>query len=73
MHPMRGDKLTGFAIAEREGDFVWADAEIKGNTVILWNEDLAEPIRVRYNWANNPIGNLFNKEGLPAAPFRTDR
>ena len=69
----KGDKLTGFAIAEATGDFVWADAEIKGDAVILWNEDLAEPIRVRYNWANNPIGNLFNKEGLPAAPFRTDR
>ena len=69
----KGGPLRGFAIAEKTGDFVWAEAEIEGNTVILWNEDLAEPIRVRYNWANNPVGNLFNKEGLPAAPFRTDR
>lgn len=69
----KGEKVNGFAIAEKEGDFVWAEAEIKGNSVVLWSEDLAEPIRVRYNWANNPIGNLFNKEGLPAAPFRTDR
>ena len=69
----KGDKLNGFAIAEAQGDFVWAEAEIKGDTVLLWSEQLAEPIRVRYNWANNPIGNLFNKEGLPAAPFRTDR
>lgn len=68
-----GEKLKGFAIAEATGEFVWADAEIRGNTVLLWNEDLAEPIRVRYNWANNPVGNLFNKNGLPAAPFRTDR
>ncbi len=68
----RGDNLTGFAIAEAEGDFVWADAEIRGDEVVLSSEDLAEPIRVRYNWANNPIGNLFNKNGLPAAPFRTD-
>ena len=69
----KGEKLTGFAIAEAEGDFVWADAEIRGDSVLLWNEQLAEPIRVRYNWGNNPVGNLFNKEGLPAAPFRTDR
>ena len=66
-------ELKGFAIAEKEGDFVWAEAKIKGDSVILWNEDLGEPIRVRYNWANNPVGNLFNKEGLPAPPFRTDR
>lgn len=69
-----GDELKGFAIAERDGDFVWAEAELKGkNSVILWSDELAEPIRVRYNWANNPIGNLFNEEGLPAASFRTDR
>lgn len=69
----KGGKLKGFAIAEKEGDFVWAEGKIEGNSIELWNEDLAEPIRVRYNWANNPIGNLFNQEGLPAAPFRTDR
>jgi len=69
----KGGELKGFAIAEKEGEFVWAEAKIKGESVILWNENLGEPIRVRYNWANNPVGNLFNKEGLPAPPFRTDR
>ena len=69
----KGGKLQGFAIAEAQGEFVWAEGEIDGNTITLWNENLAEPIRARYNWGNNPIGNLFNREGLPAAPFRTDR
>lgn len=69
---VQGNELRGFAIAELGGEFAWAKAVVEGNTVIVSHEDLAEPIHVRYNWANNPVGNLFNKEGLPAAPFRTD-
>ena len=50
----------------------WADAKIEGNKVIVSNPDINEPIAVRYAWANNPVCNLYNKEELPASPFRTD-
>lgn len=68
----KGEKLLGFAIASKEGAFVWADAVIEGDTVVVSSEQVKEPARVRYGWATNPIGNLYNKEGLPASPFRTD-
>ena len=67
-----GDKLKGFAIAGEDKHFVWADAEIVGNTIVVSASTVDKPVAVRYNWANNPIGNLFNKEGLPASCFRTD-
>ena len=50
----------------------WADAEIKGNTVVVSSPQVTEPKAVRYAWAENPIGNLFNQEGFPASCFRTD-
>jgi sialate O-acetylesterase len=69
----KGDaKLKGFAIAGEDKEFVWADAVIDGKTVVVSSPDVARPAAVRYNWATNPIGNLFNKEGLPASCFRTD-
>jgi len=50
----------------------WA-AKIENNKVVVWSENIREPIAVRYAWADNPCGvNLYNKEGLPASPFRTD-
>ena len=53
--------------------FLWAKAKITGNKVIVWHDDIAEPVAVRYAWADNPEGaNLYNREGLPASPFRTD-
>lgn len=68
-----GDKkLTGFAIAGADKKFVWADAVIDGDTVIVSAADVPQPKHVRYSWAWNPIGNLYNKDGLPAIPFRTD-
>ena len=70
---IRGDEpLKGFAIASKDGKFVWAKASIDGNTVVLSADDVKEPAAVRYSWAENPIGNLINKEGLPASPFKTD-
>jgi len=65
-----GDTLKGFAIAGSDGKFFWATAAIEGQTVVLSAPEVAQPIEVRYNWATNPIGNLFNQNGLPAAPFR---
>ena len=65
--------LRGFAIAGADKNFVWAQAKIEGNTVEVWSSGVTTPISVRYAWADNPdTANLYNKEGLPASPFRTD-
>lgn len=64
--------LTGFSIAGEDGKFVWADAVIDGDTVVVSSPLVAKPVAVRYAWANNPLCNLYNKAGLPASPFRTD-
>src|SRR5690606_7418710 len=69
----RGGALRHFAIAGSDKKFVWADAVIKGNTVIVSSADIKNPIAVRYGWSNNPEdANLENKAGLLASPFRTD-
>ncbi|MFZ4057847.1 MAG: sialate O-acetylesterase [Ferruginibacter sp.] len=69
----KGKKLAHFAIAGSDQQFVWADAEIKGNSVIVSSKAVAHPIAVRYAWADSPVdANLYNKEGYPAVPFRTD-
>jgi sialate O-acetylesterase len=70
----RGSKeLNYFAIAGADKKFFWAKAKIKGNKVEVWNDNIPHPVAVRYAWADNPEGaNLYNKEGLPASPFRTD-
>lgn len=65
-----GKELKYFAVAGSDNKFVWAKAEIKGDKVVVWNDNIANPVVVRYAWADNPDGaNLFNKEGLPASPF----
>lgn len=64
--------LKGFTIAGEDRKFYNAQAEIKGNTVVVSCPQVERPIAVRYGWANCPVVNLFNKEGLPASPFRTD-
>jgi sialate O-acetylesterase len=69
----RGGPLQQFAIAGADQTFVWADAVIDGDTVIVSSKDVAAPVAVRYAWADNPAGcNLYNQAGLPASPFRTD-
>ena len=68
-----GKVLKHFAIAGEDQKFVWADAVIKGNTVVVSSKDVPNPVAVRYAWADNPDdANLINKEGLLASPFRTD-
>jgi len=68
-----GGELKHFAIAGADKKFIWAKAKIEGDKVIVWNDDITNPVAVRYGWADNPEGaNLYNKEGLPASPFRTD-
>ncbi|MDR2682501.1 MAG: sialate O-acetylesterase [Dysgonamonadaceae bacterium] len=67
------DALTGFAIAGSDGIYRLAQAKIDGKKVIVWNDAIAQPLRVRYAWANNPEGaNLRNTAGLPASPFQTE-
>jgi sialate O-acetylesterase len=68
----RGGQLKGFSIAGTDRKFVWADSEIKGDTVVVSSGQVTDPKAVRYAWAENPIGNLFNKDGFPASCFRTD-
>ncbi len=68
----RGGKLTGFAIAGEDKKFDWADAVIEGNKVVVSSASVAKPAAVRYGWSDFPVVNLFNKEGIPASPFRTD-
>ena len=68
-----GEELSEFAIAGADKKFIWAKSKIEGNTVVVWSDEITNPIYVRYAWADNPVNpNLFNKDGLPASPFRTD-
>ncbi len=65
--------LKGFSITGADGKFVWAEATIQNNRVIVSSPRVKNPVAVRYAWADNPEGaNLYNQEGLPASPFRTD-
>ncbi|MGQ8338253.1 sialate O-acetylesterase [Sunxiuqinia sp. A32] len=66
--------VKGFAIAGEDQKFVWAQAYISEDKVIVWSDQVKDPVAVRYGWANNPIEiNLANSDGLLASPFRTDQ
>lgn len=64
--------VQGFSIAGADKKFVWAKAYIDGDKVVVSSDRVPSPVAVRYDWANNPDGNLFNEEGLPVCPFRSD-
>jgi sialate O-acetylesterase len=66
------DKLIGFFIAGEDKKWFEADAKIDGDSVTVSSAKVAKPVAVRYGWANSPRCNLYNKEGLPSSPFRTD-
>jgi len=67
------DKLQGFQIAGADKKFVWADAVIDGDTVLVSSPAVSSPAAVRYAWSGKASwANLFNKDGLPAQTFRTD-
>jgi sialate O-acetylesterase len=70
--PLPTDRLLGFAIAGADRRWHDADARIDGDRVVVSSPAVSEPQAVRYGWANAPRGNLYNREGLPASPFRTD-
>jgi sialate O-acetylesterase len=68
-----GEELNEIAIAGADKKFDWAKAKIEGENVVVWSDEVANPLYVRYAWADSPpYPNLYNKEGLPASPFRTD-
>jgi sialate O-acetylesterase len=68
----RGGCLAGFALAGADRRFVWAEARIEGDAVIVSSPAVPAPVAVRYAWADNPVCNLYNGANLPAAPFRSD-
>ena len=68
----RGETLTGWTIAGEDKKFHDAQATIEGDTVIVSSPEVTAPVAVRFGWANYPVVNLWNKDGLPASPFRTD-
>jgi sialate O-acetylesterase len=69
----KGERLQRFAIAGANKQWSWANAQIDGKTVVVWSEKVPRPVAIRYAFSMNPQGaNLYNKEGLPASPFRTD-
>jgi sialate O-acetylesterase len=66
-------KLARFAVAGADKKWHWADARIDGDEVVISSPQVAEPVAVRYAYSMNPEGaNLYNRDGLPASPFRTD-
>lgn len=62
----------GFELAGADQVFYPAEARIEGDTVVVTSARVAEPVAVRYAWRNAPAAGLFNREGLPAVPFRSD-
>ena len=65
--------INEFEIAGADKKFYWAKAKLKGVKIIDWSDKVKNPVAVRMGWSANPSGfNLYNKEGLPASPFRTD-
>jgi sialate O-acetylesterase len=65
-------ELVGFGIAGADRKFHWAEATIDGTSVMVSSREVPSPVAVRYAWGDSPNCNLFNKDGLPASPFRTD-
>ncbi len=64
--------VLGFALAGDDHQWHWAEAKLEGDAVVLSAANVAHPVAVRYNWTNDPIGNLLSKSGLPVAPYRSD-
>ena len=68
-----GGDPRGFSIAGADGKWHPAKARIEGDKVLVSSPEVKEPVAVRYDWAADPNGNLYNGAGLPASPFRTDK
>ena len=73
LHAFDTHEIHGFAIAGEDWKFVWATAKIVGkNEVLLIHSDVKHLVAVRYAWAQSPVANLQDRNGLPVTPFRTD-
>jgi len=70
---VKDGKLEGFAVQDKDGKWSWAHAVIKGKTVVVTHSEGKTPVNVRYAYQSNPKANLYNKEGLPASPFTTEK
>jgi len=71
---LKDGKVGGFAIGGKDGKWAWAEAVIDGQTIAVSSPDIKEPVAVRYAFSNNPVkANLYNKAGLPASPFTTEK
>ena len=70
--PLSTTQLQGFTIAGEDQKWMEAQAAIDGTSVIVSNARISKPAAVRYAWGDSPTCNLYNKDGLPASPFRTD-
>lgn len=68
----KGGVIKELYIAGADHQFYPAQAVLKGNSLIVWNKKVTQPVAVRYAFSNTAIGNLFSKEGMPVTPFRTD-
>jgi sialate O-acetylesterase len=64
--------LREFTVAGPDSVFHPAQARLDGSTVVVWSEEVKQPVAVRFGWSKSPMPNLFNSAGLPASPFRTD-
>jgi sialate O-acetylesterase len=69
---VKGNELKGFTLCGPDRQFKNAKAEVRGSEVVVWSDEIPNPTAVRFGWAYYPVVNLFNMEGLPAVPFRTD-
>ena len=67
-----GRAPKGFFVAGEDRKFHPAEARVEGATVVVWSKEVPRPVAVRYAWADNPAADLYNGDGLPASPFRTD-
>ena len=66
-------EAQGFVISGPDHQWHWANAKIEGkDKIVVWSDEVTEPVAVRYAWADNPVCNVYSKEGLPLTPFRTD-
>ena len=73
MEEVKGCKFARFAIADNDRKWVWADARIVGAMVVCTHPQLPHPVAMRYAFTMSPNGaNFYNRDGLPASPFRTD-
>ena len=68
-----GNEVKELAIAGSDKKFFWAKSRVEVDRIIVWNDEVSAPVAVRYAWCDNPLNvNLYNSEGLPAEPFRSD-